>query len=514
MKTGVFEPVPAREQGFPAPTVSEAHARPDFLQAHRTIWIWIAVLAGLAAIGLSTDLLKLWDVWTDDPLRSIGMLIVPAAIILTLRVWRETGWELGGSWWGLLLVTAGLSMSVFRHMLAWTLFLGTMRFSFLAPKLALYLAGSGFVLLFGGVRVWRRAWFPLALLLCAQPVPGFMQLHGDLPLQNLSAHIARSFAVLIGFPPNSKEEMLRLMFAPDFGMFIAPGCDGVRGAVTMGYLALIVGYLKRVSFARWIAYVCGGAMLGYLFNLIRLCALVLYYRIAVGHPRLEHSAKWADYMIGGTLFLIAALLFLWMVSRKSDDATEPAESPAATPDWSAREKRSFYWRAAVFSALALLFAVPGVNALRTYRKSFSAQVRDGEITTAELDSRMPKQVGAYTLNRTWQEVFGGHIAEELGTYNTGSADPSTIGVWLPERDHNAHGSWIARGEDPLLRGDRPFATADGRLTQFDTAFYSDGVTDSIAGNAFCAPASCVPSQVWPKLNVRIFWNPPDFESPG
>jgi len=40
------------------------------------------------------------------------------------------------------------------------------------------------------------------------------------------------------------------MFAPDFGMFIAPGCDGIRGAITLGYLALVLGYLKRVSLRR------------------------------------------------------------------------------------------------------------------------------------------------------------------------------------------------------------------------------------------------------------------------
>src|SRR5208282_1924785 len=120
-------------------------------------------------------------------------------------------------------------------------------------------------------------------------------LYLDLPLQSLSAHIARSFANMIGFPPTNPE-LLRLMFTPDFGMFIAPGCDGMRGAVTVGYVALIVGYLKGVSIPRWLLYVTGAVLLGHLFNLIRLCTLVLYYRVAVGHPALEHVAKQADYV--------------------------------------------------------------------------------------------------------------------------------------------------------------------------------------------------------------------------
>src|SRR5208283_993722 len=140
-----------------------------------------------------------------------------------------------------------------------------------------------------------------------------------LPMQGFAAHIARSFANLLGFPPTNAE-MLRLMFTPDFGMFIAPGCDGMRGAVTLAYGALVLGYLKRLSPFRWCIYVAGALLLGHLLNLIRLCALVLYYRIAVGHAVLEGTAKQADYVIGALLFLIATFLLLWILFRKQGQA--------------------------------------------------------------------------------------------------------------------------------------------------------------------------------------------------
>jgi hypothetical protein len=76
-----------------------------------------------------------------------------------------------------------------------------------------------------------------------------------------------------------------------------------------------------------------------------------------------------------------------------------------------------------------------------------------------------------------------------------------------------HGSWIARGEDPLRRGDRIFLTAGGQPVTFDTAFYSDGITDSIAGNAYCTPTSCTPSQPRPYA-ILFAVDPPDFESRG
>ncbi|MFP5229053.1 MAG: exosortase J [Acidobacteriota bacterium] len=472
----------------------------------------IVGLALLGCLGMASILLQLWDIWTDDPLKSIGMLIVPVSVILTLRIWRQAAWELKGHWAGLPLVLLGLGMSAFRFFFESRVLAGRVTLNLLSPKIGLYLFGSGFVLLFAGTRVWKRAWFPLALLLCAQPVPYFFLVYGDLPLQNFSAHIARSFAVLIGFPPTS-QEMLRLMFTPDFGMFIAPGCDGVRGALTMGYLALITGYLKKVSLPRWIAYTLGGVLLGYVFNLIRLCALVLYYRIAVGHPGMEHFAKWADYIIGGCLFLVATVTFLWIASR-NDEASESSANHLPVPaPWSPRERRMFPWRAAAFAAMAALFALPGLHAIRTYQKSFFAKVRDGIIQPDQLDNLMPQRLGTYTRNRAWQEQVDGRTDIETAAYDRPQQDEAVIGVWLPEWAHNMHGSWMARGEDPLQRHEETFLTARGPAA-FDTAYYSNGTTDSIAGNAFCSPTSCVSSPDNVDEGVNLVIDPPDFRTPG
>jgi exosortase J len=483
------------------------HPTPDW---HVGAWVTALALAG--TVAMAPVLLKLWDIWTGDPLKSIGMLIVPASVILTLRVWRRYNWEMRGSWWGLLLAVAGLCMSIFRHSFNSRLLAGPVNVNLGPHGVALYLFGSGFVLLFAGPRIWRRAWFPLVLLLCAQPGPAFFLVYGDLPLQEISARIARSFAVLIGFPPASTE-MLRLMFTPKFGMFIAPGCDGVRGALTMGYLALITGYIKRFSVPRWIAWTIGGVALGYVFNLIRLCALVIYYRIAMGHSRLEQFAAQADYIIGGCLFLIAALLFLWIISRADPLPSADTALEGNQAEWTSRERRQFPWRAVAFAVPALLLAVPGVQAIRAYRKPFLARVNAGAIRPAQLDALMPKELSGYILSRAWQERVNGNIRLEDGAYGRPQHDEAIIGVWLPEWGHNMHVSWMVRGETPLLRADRTFITARGPAA-FDTAFYSDGISDSIAGNAYCSPTSCIPSPQRVPEGLVLSLEPPDFETPG
>ena len=53
------------------------------------------------------------------------------------------------------------------------------------------------------------------------PVPHVFSSAVDLPLQHASATVARAFAHALGQPLT--QDKLRLMFTPDFGMFIAPG---------------------------------------------------------------------------------------------------------------------------------------------------------------------------------------------------------------------------------------------------------------------------------------------------
>lgn len=81
----------------------------------RVIWCSIALLAVTGCFGIYRDLAVLWMAWTTDPLRSIGMLIPPASVVLTLRVWRQYGWELRGTWWGLPVIALSFFLSLLRQ---------------------------------------------------------------------------------------------------------------------------------------------------------------------------------------------------------------------------------------------------------------------------------------------------------------------------------------------------------------------------------------------------------------
>jgi exosortase J len=454
------------------------------------LWLWIALLAVAGSFGVSPQFAKLWEIWTTDPLRSIGMFILPISIVLILLVWQQYGWELEGAWWGLLpvaLAFAPLFLSQ-QLILFWTA--GEAKVNILPSVLPIYLYASGIVLLFAGTRVWRRAWFPLALLLLMQPVPTVVVHFLDLPLQDLCAHIARSFASLLGFSP-ANSELLHLMFTPDFGMFIAPGCDGMRGAVTLGYGALIIGYLKRVSALRWSTYFVGAFLLGHLFNLIRLCSLVLYYKIAVGHIVREHAAKQADYVIGGMLFLVAAFLLLWIIRRKENKTILDGTSEALTVRGRAGD-RGPIWKAAILTPLVLAAVIPGANATRRNPETLVSAILDGEVTVRDLDARIPPQVGAYKLARAWQEHQGGVPVEEDAVFEKMSSHEIQLGIWLPQTDHSIRQSLKTHGESPEARTIKLFTTAAGRMIQVNTAIYDDGVTDTFTGDIYCTPSGCQP----------------------
>ena len=448
------------------------------------LWCAMALVAAVGCLGIGRELTQLWRCWTTDPLRSIGMLIPPVSLVLTLRVWRQLGWLRRGSWWGLLAIGLAFALSLVRQSALVFVTAGGALVSLIPLSLPVYVYASGVVLLFAGAHVWRRAWFPLGLLLLSQPVSVLSSSMIDLPLQNISAHVARTFATLIHFAPTTPQ--LRLMFSPDFGMFIAPGCDGIRGAVALGYIALVLGYLKRVSLRRWAAYVIGGVLLGYVFNFIRLCVLVLYYRIALGHPAMEGAAKQADYVIGSCLFLVAILIFL-RLARIEQEA--PAASPAA-PDvpGPAPGARGLILKCATFAAaLAFVLALPS-SAIRSSRPATAAAV--------PLTGRFPAQIGAFTRTRVWDEQAAGRTLVESAAYSAPGSDEIVLAVWVAPNVyfHDANSCWLARGLEPELLTTEPFATAQGRPIEFSEGFYSDGITDSIVVSASCTPGLCSQSQ--------------------
>jgi exosortase J len=444
----------------------------------------------LALLGLSTiwpALLTLWNLWTTDALKSIGMVIPLVSLILILRAWRSLGWEAEGNLWGLavILATAGV---VWVREQAILILVVTPQWSTVLPppSLVLLTYGSGVVLLLGGRRLYRAALFPILLLWFANPIPSRFGLYVDMPLQHVSAHVARAFAIHLGH--TLTPDHLRLMFTPAFGMFIAPGCDGIRGSVTMGFIALIAGYVYRFRWYPNALVVAGAILLGYIFNLARLCMLVLYYVVALHFPSLQDKAENADYVIGAVLFLIATLLLFVVIQRLRDAKYQGATEAVVASSGDGLQDGSARWgnvRLAAMGAIVLIGCLGLARAHAAFLPTASA-VSDAAA------AQFPARLGNYTLVRTWNEALPtGPIVYFWAQYappNGGT--PIAMGVSPVPDWHDPALCHSVRGESPVWQGQLAVATASAIPINFSSALYNDGVTQSIEASTMCRGGTC------------------------
>jgi exosortase J len=414
------------------------------------------------------------------------MVIPLVSAALIFRAWRKLEYSLDGSWWGAVILVVTAIVVHLREQSILVLVLGPSWNIYLPPaSLVAFAYTSGIVLLFGGPRLYRAALFPIVLTWFVNPIPHVFNVLVDLPLQRISAHVARAFAISLGQPLSP--DQMRLMFTPDFGMFIAPGCNGIRGAVTMGFIALIAGYIYRFRWYANAAVVAGAILLGYIFNFVRLCVLVLYYLVALHFTSLQDKAEMADYIIGGCLFLIATLLLFYAINRLRESPSqltpEDIQAPAASPI----QPFSFYPRLAVL----LLIAVLGC-----YRVA-RATIRDHQLAAAgaatEKNSlgEFPKQIGSYTLVRSWNEtLITGPVIFNWAEYApVGGGTHISIGISPILGSHDTLICHSARGEDPLWHDQMPLPTSTETIT-FSGSFYNDGATQFLEATTLCNGTTC------------------------
>ena len=460
----------------------------------------VITLASLcAAAGLLTvwpSVQSLFSIWTTDDLKSMGMVIPLVCYLLILRAWRGLNWETKGSWWGFAVLAGSAALMFLRDQMLLIVTINQNWLLQLPPlPLVAVVYAAGMVLLFGGTRLLQAAWFPVLFMWAVIPVPQTFSRRVDLPLQHASATVARAWAHALGQPLT--QDKLRLMFTPQFGMFIAPGCNGIRGSITLGLAAIVVGYVYRF---RWYVYapvVVGAVLLGYLFNFLRLCLLVVYYKIALPYPWLQHHAKIADYLIGGCLFLCALAIFFTVANRLRRDlqfqqrTAEPestAESIPASPAFPASQPRiqplqtSLFLRVAAVLAMATLFGVDRVHQHQAYARA-----------AVQAMPAMPAHIGNFTLQRSWNETQFGILIYTWGEYAAAPVNgvPGAhvmLGI-SPQTIHDAEVCHLARGEDPTWHGQIVAATAGGPV-ELTAATYNNGAIQELEASTICDDGAC------------------------
>jgi exosortase J len=415
----------------------------------------------------------------------MGMVVPLVCYLLILRAWKGLDWETEGSWWGFAVLAGSAALMFLRDQMLLIVTINKDWLLQLPPlPLVAVIYAAGMVLLFGGTRLLKAAWFPVLFMWAVIPVPQTFSRLVDLPLQHASAAVARAWAHALG--QQLTQDKLRLMFTPEFGMFIAPGCNGIRGSITLGLAAIIVGYIYRF---RWYVYapvVVGAVLLGYLFNFLRLCLLVVYYKIALPYPWLQHHAKIADYVIGGCLFVCALALFFTLANKLRNDLDNTTPTPASRSAYvppTRRQQTSLLLRVA---AVLLMAAIFGVDVLHTHRI-------DAARLATLAPATLPAHIGNFTLERTWNETQFNVLVYSWGEY----AAPTVNGVpgahvmlgVSPQTVHDAEVCHLARGEDPTWHGQIVASTVGGPV-ELTAATYNDGATQVLEASTVCDNGAC------------------------
>ena len=437
-----------------------------------------AVCAALGVFALSGVVMALTGIWIDDPLKSVGMAVPFVCFALILRDWRYLGWETEGSWWGFVLLAAtALLMFVKDHTLLsvtvnkdWLLQLPPL------PLIAVIYAVS-LVLLFGGPRLLRAAWFPVLLMWAVIPVPQTFSRRVDIPLQHAGAVVARGFAHLIGVRLNSTD--LRIMFSPETGMFIAPGCDGLRGSITMGLTAIAVAYYYRFRWYVFLPVVAGGVLLGYLFNFLRLCSMVIYDRITVSHPRLGPHEQLADHIVGACIFVLALWIFFAAIEKLKQAAPVPMTPKDSVP------ALPIYAKAVAVVLLASVFGADYMHG--SYAEHMAPSTYPA----------MPQTIGSYRLVRTWLDqapdtaivvyTWGEYVGPDKAPGVPG--DHVSLGVSPYKSIHDAELCHIARGDDATWHG-QIVADSGGRQVEMAGVMYNNGGVQMLEASTVCDSGAC------------------------
>lgn len=419
----------------------------------------------------------------------MGMVVPFLSAALILREWRRLGWQWGSvrdSVWGVVLFVGLGVLLYFREQ---SLLIITINKGWLVqvpplPLVAIVYAVA-MVLAFGGMRLLRAAWFPVALMGAVIPVPQIFSRWVDLPLQHASASVARAFAHGLG--QQLTEDKLRLMFTPEFGMFIAPGCNGIRGAVTLGLAAVVVGYVYRF---RWFIYgpvVVGAVLLGYLFNFVRLCLLVVYYKLALPYLWMQTRAKTADYIIGGCLFLCAMFLFIWVANRLRQHPED------VNPELPVEKPRGFAPMVPVLATVAVMLVVSAVGAadtLRDHRERLRQDALKPKVVS------FPQTIGEFTLVRTWTEtLLDGTVVYAWGEYaaphdgKPGAGADIAFGISPTLGLHDTTTCHMTRGEDPAWVGQIDAVTVAGP-TSLSASLFNNGRALKLEAATVCEDGAC------------------------
>ncbi|GAC1648248.1 MAG: hypothetical protein NVS9B15_06900 [Acidobacteriaceae bacterium] len=124
-----------------------------------------------------------------------------------------------------------------------------------------------------GSREARRQLFPSAYLLLMTPLPVFIVVVIDLPLQVMSAALASNVAGFLGIATERSGTVIGL-HGTEISLRIIGDCGGLHSAYAMVAVTVLLGWLLQASFRKHVALVFAGIAVAYAANILRLTTMI------------------------------------------------------------------------------------------------------------------------------------------------------------------------------------------------------------------------------------------------
>ena len=293
---------------------------------HRSSLLWSALLAiALAGIWLiaSPALRNMLATWSGSPEFSHAPLI---PLISAFLVWQQKDVleriEFSGSWAGVLLALCGALLAV----------AGVLASLFPVSQYGAVFAVYGVVLAGVGLRVFRRLWAPLFILLLMVPLPDFLLNNLSAQMQLISSAIGVWFMRLFGVSVYLEGNVIDL---GGYQLQVAEACDGLRYLFPLMTLGFIMAYFFKAALWKRVLLFLSSVPITILMNSLRvgmIGIMVEHWGIGMAEGFLHEFQGWAVFMLSAGVMLLEMIVLARIgKDRRPWREVFGLEFPAPTP---------------------------------------------------------------------------------------------------------------------------------------------------------------------------------------
>lgn len=254
----------------------------------RRISILLLLAIGFDRVYRST-LVGLVSEWMSSPESSYGLILAGTALVVAFQRWPQFVAASTAEGRGL----AGLGLAVSGALL---FVVGQLGADLFLTRVSFVLVASGALWSLVGTEAMRTMAAPLAFLLIAVPLPTLIVNEITLPLQLAASQVAETTLAMASVPVFRDGNLLIL---PSATLQVAEACSGLRSAVSLGAVGVLLAWATEPTGVRRVVLVAATLPIAVLMNGLRVAATGAFTE-TVGHPpssELHGFMGWVTFVV-------------------------------------------------------------------------------------------------------------------------------------------------------------------------------------------------------------------------